>query len=105
VLARERRGHHVELFERDERVDLLLAREVRGRVDEELGARVVRQVVDGVERVVRPGLVPRALARQQLDARPLPLALARKVRALEVARHADDLHRPLGRFRQPGLLR
>jgi hypothetical protein len=74
---------------------------MRGRVDEELGARIVRQVMDGVERLARPRLTRRALARQQLDISPLLFTLAQEIGALEVACDADDLHRPLRRLGQP----
>ena len=96
MLASERGRHHVELFERDERVNLTIFREVRGRVHDEFRGRVVRKEQRVVANPLGPRLARRALARDKGDAHAALKALAQEVCALEVARDADDVYIPGG---------
>jgi hypothetical protein len=91
VLAREGGGHHVELFEGDEAVEFARARELADGVDDQFGPGVVGEEDEVVNGLARPALAGGALARDEPDARALPLALAQEFLALEVAGDADDI--------------
>jgi hypothetical protein len=102
VLADEGGRDHVELFEGEDAVEPVGSRELCDDVRDEFGARVVGQRQDVVERLAGPVLVRGLLARDEDDARALPLALAQELFALEIAGDADDVRgsgRGVGHFR------
>ena len=90
VLAQHRRQLDVEVIERDDAVDALGSREVRGALADVVERHVAAEVIESVDRVTRPVGVAQLLFGEQQHAAPLPPALAQELVALAVGRDAEE---------------